>query len=74
MVEDVKREPLSYDRLITGACALARPLRGKGRRRAKVVGVLPSVNGVVAAFFALLRLAGRDVPVCSASPPDYRCA
>jgi acyl-[acyl-carrier-protein]-phospholipid O-acyltransferase/long-chain-fatty-acid--[acyl-carrier-protein] ligase len=58
VVEDVKREPLSYDRLITGACALARPLRAR-TAAGEVVGLLlPNVNGVVAAFFAL-QLAGR---------------
>jgi acyl-[acyl-carrier-protein]-phospholipid O-acyltransferase/long-chain-fatty-acid--[acyl-carrier-protein] ligase len=58
VVEDVKRQPLSYDGLITGACALARPFRTV-TAPGEVVGVLlPNVNGVVAAFFAL-QLAGR---------------
>ncbi len=58
VVEDVKREPMSIDRLIMGSMALARPferLTAKG----EVVGVLlPNVSGVVATFFAL-QLAGR---------------
>ncbi|MFM2099246.1 MAG: hypothetical protein RLZZ366_785, partial [Pseudomonadota bacterium] len=58
VVEDVKREPMSYNKLIIGACALARPFRA-ATAPGDVVGVLlPNVNGVVAAFFAL-QLIGR---------------
>jgi acyl-[acyl-carrier-protein]-phospholipid O-acyltransferase / long-chain-fatty-acid--[acyl-carrier-protein] ligase len=58
VVEDVKREPLSYNKLIIGACALARPFRA-ATAPGDVVGVLlPNVNGVVATFFAL-QLIGR---------------
>lgn len=58
VVEDVKREPLSYARLVTGAAALARPL-SRVSAPGEVIGLLlPNVNGVVAAFFAL-QLAGR---------------
>ncbi len=58
VVEDVKRAPLSYDKLITAACALARRL-DTATRRGEVVGLLlPNVNGVIAAFFAL-QLSGR---------------
>ncbi len=53
VVEDVKRAPLSFDRLVTGSFALARPfkkLTGPG----EAVGVLlPNVAGVVVTFFAL---------------------
>ncbi len=53
VVEDVKREPLTYSRLITGSIALGcafTPLAARG----EAVGVLlPNVNAVVASFFAL---------------------
>ncbi len=58
VIEDVKREPMRYDKLILGACALSRPLRGV-TAPGEVVGLLlPNVNGAVVAFFAL-QLAGR---------------
>jgi acyl-[acyl-carrier-protein]-phospholipid O-acyltransferase / long-chain-fatty-acid--[acyl-carrier-protein] ligase len=58
IVEDVKREPMSYDRLIMGSFALARPFRAVSVP-GEVLGVLlPNVGGVVATFFAL-QLAGR---------------
>lgn len=58
VVEDVKREPMSIDRLIMGSMALARPFE-RMTAKGEVVGVLlPNVSGVVAAFFAL-QLAGR---------------
>jgi acyl-[acyl-carrier-protein]-phospholipid O-acyltransferase / long-chain-fatty-acid--[acyl-carrier-protein] ligase len=58
VVEDVKREPMSYNKLIIGACALARPFRA-ATAPGDVVGVLlPNVNGVVVTFFAL-QLIGR---------------
>ena len=53
VVEDVKREPLTYNRLLTGSIALGHrfaPLTGPG----DAVGVmLPNVNAVVVTFFAL---------------------
>jgi acyl-[acyl-carrier-protein]-phospholipid O-acyltransferase/long-chain-fatty-acid--[acyl-carrier-protein] ligase len=53
VVEDVKRAPLSYGRLITGSLALGKPL-AEGTRQGEAVGVLlPNVTGVVATFFAL---------------------
>jgi acyl-[acyl-carrier-protein]-phospholipid O-acyltransferase / long-chain-fatty-acid--[acyl-carrier-protein] ligase len=53
VVEDIKREPLTYSRLITGSYALARPL-GLATKRAEAVGLLlPNVSGVVVSFFAL---------------------
>ena len=53
VVEDVKRAPLSYDRLIAGSLALARPLSA-GTAKGEAVGVLlPNVAGVVVTFFAL---------------------
>ena len=55
IVEDVKREPLTYGRLLAGSIALGRPL-AKLTRRGEAVGLLlPNVNAVVAAFFALQR-------------------
>ena len=53
VVEDVRREPISYNRLVTGAAALARPL-GTTSAPGDVVGLmLPNVTGLVVAFFAL---------------------
>ncbi len=53
IVEDVKRAPLTYNRLLAGSLALVRPL-GRITRAGEAVGVLlPNVNGVVATFFAL---------------------
>ncbi len=53
VLEDVKRDPMSYDKLLIGACALARPFRAVSAP-GEVVGVLlPNVNTVVVAFFAL---------------------
>ncbi len=53
VVEDVKREPLTYSRLLTGSIALGRPL-AKLTTRGEAVGLmLPNVNAVVATFFAL---------------------
>jgi acyl-[acyl-carrier-protein]-phospholipid O-acyltransferase/long-chain-fatty-acid--[acyl-carrier-protein] ligase len=53
VAEDVKREPLSYSRLVTGALALGRALSGEARQGEAVGVLLPNVNGVVATFFAL---------------------
>ena len=52
-VEDVRRQPLSYDRLVTGALLLARTLK-RSTAPGEAVGVLmPNVNGAIVAFFAL---------------------
>lgn len=53
IVEDVKREPLSYGRLITGSIALGRPLAAMTRAGEAVGLLLPNVNAVAASFFAL---------------------
>ena len=53
IVEDVKREPLSYGRLITGSLALGRPFAALTRPGENVGVLLPNVNAVVASFFAL---------------------
>lgn len=55
IVEDVKREPLTYGRLLAGSIALGRPLAGMTRLGEAVGLLLPNVNAVVAAFFALQR-------------------
>jgi acyl-[acyl-carrier-protein]-phospholipid O-acyltransferase/long-chain-fatty-acid--[acyl-carrier-protein] ligase len=53
IVEDIKREPLSYNRLVTGSMALARPL-ARTTAEGEAVGVLlPNVAGVAVTFFAL---------------------
>ncbi|HKX79869.1 MAG TPA: acyl-[ACP]--phospholipid O-acyltransferase [Novosphingobium sp.] len=53
VVEDVKREPLSYDRLLIAADLLGRKLAA-GTQAGEAVGVLlPNINGAVVAFFAL---------------------
>ncbi len=53
VVEDVKRDPLSYDRLLIGASLLGKRL-AQGTRQGEAVGVLlPNVNAVAVTFFAL---------------------
>jgi acyl-[acyl-carrier-protein]-phospholipid O-acyltransferase / long-chain-fatty-acid--[acyl-carrier-protein] ligase len=52
-VEDIKREPLSYRRLIAGSLALGRRLAPHAPQGEAVGLLLPNVNGAVAAFFAL---------------------
>jgi len=52
-VEDVKRVPLTYNKLVVGSLALAREF-DRETQAGEAVGVLmPNVNGVVATFFAL---------------------
>lgn len=53
VVEDIKREPLSYDRLVTAAGLLGKRFSQDTRPGEAVGLLLPNVNGVVAAFFAL---------------------
>ena len=53
IVEDIKREPMTYGRLLTGSLALARPFATFTRTTEAVGVLLPNVNGVVATFFAL---------------------
>ncbi|MDE8654438.1 acyl-[ACP]--phospholipid O-acyltransferase [Novosphingobium album (ex Liu et al. 2023)] len=53
VVEDVKREPLSYDRLILAASLLGQRL-AQGTTQGEAVGLLlPNVSGVAVAFFGL---------------------
>lgn len=60
VVEDVKREPLSYGRLVTGALVLERALRSATRQGEAIGVLLPNVSTVAVAFFALQ--AGGRVP------------
>ncbi|HEX8127306.1 MAG TPA: acyl-[ACP]--phospholipid O-acyltransferase [Allosphingosinicella sp.] len=53
VVEDVKRSPLSYDRLVASSLALARPLAGVAQPGQAVGVLLPNVAGVAVTFFAL---------------------
>ena len=53
MLEDAKREPMSYARLITGATALAGPLSVRTAKGEAVGVMLPNVNAVVVTLFAL---------------------
>jgi acyl-[acyl-carrier-protein]-phospholipid O-acyltransferase/long-chain-fatty-acid--[acyl-carrier-protein] ligase len=53
VVEDIKREPLSYNRLVTGSLALGRPLARVAAQGEAVGVLLPNVAGVAVTFFAL---------------------
>ncbi len=53
VVEDIKRAPMSYDRLLAASTLLGKRL-AQGTVPGEAVGLLlPNVNGVIAAFFAL---------------------
>jgi acyl-[acyl-carrier-protein]-phospholipid O-acyltransferase/long-chain-fatty-acid--[acyl-carrier-protein] ligase len=56
VVEDIKREPLSYNRLVTASLALARPLARKSEPGEAIGVLLPNVAGVAVTFFALQAL------------------
>ena len=56
IVEDIKREPLTYKRLIVGSIALGRKFDPLTRQGEAVGVLLPNVAGVVATFFALQRI------------------
>jgi acyl-[acyl-carrier-protein]-phospholipid O-acyltransferase/long-chain-fatty-acid--[acyl-carrier-protein] ligase len=53
VLEDVKRAPLSYDRLLAGSLALGSALERESRTSEAVGLLLPNINGTVLAFFAL---------------------
>jgi len=53
VVEDIKRKPMSYNRLITGSMALGRPLAAVSAPGEAVGVLLPNVAGVAVTFFAL---------------------
>jgi acyl-[acyl-carrier-protein]-phospholipid O-acyltransferase/long-chain-fatty-acid--[acyl-carrier-protein] ligase len=53
VVEDVKREPMSYSRLVTGSLALGRALSARTRKAEAVGLLLPNVNAVAVTFFGL---------------------
>lgn len=53
VLEDVKREPLSYDRLLVGARLLGKRLATQ-TAQGEIVGLLlPNINGAVVGFFGL---------------------
>jgi acyl-[acyl-carrier-protein]-phospholipid O-acyltransferase/long-chain-fatty-acid--[acyl-carrier-protein] ligase len=53
VVEDIKREPLSYSRLLIGTKALGRAFKARTGPGEAVGLLLPNVSGVVVSFFAL---------------------
>ena len=53
VVEDVKREPMSYGPLVTGSLVLARVLAAHTKQGEAVGVMLPNVSAVAATFFAL---------------------
>lgn len=53
VVEDVKREPLTYSRLIVATKALGREFKGRTMEGEAVGLLLPNINGAVVSFFAL---------------------
>ena len=53
VVEDIKREPIGYKRLIAGSFALGSLLEQQSRKSEAVGVLLPNVSGVVVTFFAL---------------------
>jgi acyl-[acyl-carrier-protein]-phospholipid O-acyltransferase/long-chain-fatty-acid--[acyl-carrier-protein] ligase len=53
IVEDVKRQPLTYKRLLTGSIALGRRFETRTAKGEAVGVLLPNVAGVVATFFGL---------------------
>jgi acyl-[acyl-carrier-protein]-phospholipid O-acyltransferase/long-chain-fatty-acid--[acyl-carrier-protein] ligase len=53
VLEDIKRRPLSYRRLVAGSFALGRALADLTRRKEAVGVLLPNVAGVAVTFFGL---------------------
>ncbi|AYJ87792.1 acyl-[ACP]--phospholipid O-acyltransferase [Sphingomonas paeninsulae] len=53
VVEDIKREPMSYDRLIIASYALSRPLAAVTKPGEAIGVLLPNVAGVVVTLFGL---------------------
>jgi acyl-[acyl-carrier-protein]-phospholipid O-acyltransferase/long-chain-fatty-acid--[acyl-carrier-protein] ligase len=53
VVEDIKREPLSYDRLLAGSLALGRVIERASRPGEAIGLLLPNINGTILAFFGL---------------------
>jgi len=56
IVEDIKREPMTYKKLVVGSMALGRAFDPMTRQGEAVGVLLPNVAGVVATFFALQRI------------------
>jgi acyl-[acyl-carrier-protein]-phospholipid O-acyltransferase/long-chain-fatty-acid--[acyl-carrier-protein] ligase len=53
VVEDIRREPLGYKKLITGSLALGRAFESRSAQSEAVGLLLPNITGTVASFFAL---------------------
>jgi acyl-[acyl-carrier-protein]-phospholipid O-acyltransferase/long-chain-fatty-acid--[acyl-carrier-protein] ligase len=53
VVEDIRREPLGYKKLITGSLALGRAFERRTAQGEAVGLLLPNITGTVASFFAL---------------------
>ncbi|HEY0084708.1 MAG TPA: acyl-[ACP]--phospholipid O-acyltransferase [Allosphingosinicella sp.] len=53
VLEDIKRQPLSYGRLVTGSFALGHALAAATKRGENVGVLLPNVSGVAVTFFGL---------------------
>lgn len=53
ILEDIKRQPMRYSQLITASLALGRPLSHITKKGEAVGLLMPNVNGLVAAFFAM---------------------
>jgi acyl-[acyl-carrier-protein]-phospholipid O-acyltransferase / long-chain-fatty-acid--[acyl-carrier-protein] ligase len=53
MAEDLAREPISYNRLLLGACILGRRLTAETKIGERVGVLLPNANGTVVTFLAL---------------------
>ena len=56
IVEDIKREPMTYKKLVVGSMALGRAFDPMTKQGEAVGVLLPNVAGVVATFFALQRI------------------
>jgi acyl-[acyl-carrier-protein]-phospholipid O-acyltransferase/long-chain-fatty-acid--[acyl-carrier-protein] ligase len=56
IVEDIKREPMTYKKLVVGSMALGRAFDPMTRQGEAIGVLIPNVAGVVATFFALQRI------------------
>ncbi len=75
VVEDIKRQPLTYKKLIVGTKALGRALKKRTAQGENVGLLLPNISGTVVTFFALQGL-GR-VPAMlnyTAGPANLKAA
>lgn len=53
VIEDIKRQPLSYGRLVTGTKILGRAFKRRTEQGESVGLLMPNVSGTIVAFFAL---------------------